>query len=501
MDEKSSKMKILLIDPPFQRFIGFKAENFPLGIGYLGAVLSKQGHEVKIYDAEFSPKTRYIKYSSFASRYDNYLKALESSDHPIFREIALTVEEYEPDIVGISVISVKFACALKIASLCKRISKDIKIIMGGQHPTIHADEALKNPYVDFVVRGEGEDTIVELVQNIGNPQEYYSRIAGISYKSNGKIIHNRMRSFIKDLDSIPIPDRRLVLNISSYPPEQLGKIMMSRGCPFRCGYCGTRNMWKRRVRYRSVDNVIQELKYLKRNFHTKNIEFYDDNFTLDRKRIFEFCHKLSEERIRITWSCFTRADLIDEEIIEAMKKAGCTRIDIGIESGSPRILELIKKDISLSQIRKAAKILHKSRIFWYGFFLIGLPTETKEDIDKTKELLKELDPPWAGCSIFTPYPGTELYDICNEMGLIPQNIDWSNFSHQSLYSNFSGTMSSSEFKEVAEETLRFFESHNGRMRSLIARAKSRRYNRNPRLLLKDIKKMFNWKGILSNHFS
>lgn len=251
-------------------------------------------------------------------------------------------------------------------------------------------------------------------------------------------------------------------------------------------------MWTRQVRFRSIKNVMQEIKYLKGTHGVTNITFMDDSFTVNKARVKDFCTALLDEHMDITWSCLTRVNVITDDMIRIMKKAGCTKVDIGIESGNQRVLKLIHKDITLDEVRQAVRILRKNNMFWAGFFMFGFPTETEQEMLDTLGFLKELCPDWANISIFTPYPGTPLFDLARQKGMIPERPDYTLYSHQNTEYRSTDTMSQEKFSRLARRMLREAHAYNSSYRKLLKRVLTRGYLKNPKLLLLDTQKVISW---------
>jgi len=498
-------MKILLIDPPFYRFIGYYNRYFPLGLAYLASVLRKEGHEVLIYDADCNVSPSKMDFTRLEDSYPDYLKSLKDENHPILQEVSHTISNFNPDIVGITVWTTFAASAFKIASLCKEYDRSVPVVMGGPHVSIKYDEVLKIcPDVDFLIRGEGEETFLELVRMIGerwgNKNATFNNIKGISYRQNGEMVHNPQREFVKDLDAIPFPARDLLLNKDSYNSEDMGLLMTSRGCPYNCSYCAT-GIWKRKVRYRSVDNIIKEIKFLIDAYGTKQFTFKDDSFTVNKKRVLELCDRLIKEKININWDCNTRVNLINEDLLSKMKKAGCNSIKVGIETGSEKILKLMRKGITFEQCRKSANLFRKVGIHWTGYFMMGLPSETKEEVYQTLKFMKELKPDFASFSVYEPFPGTELFEIGIKKGLVQNGRtleDFYTLSPKYYYvkdiTRRVDTMANEEFEKLESEMKEAFHRYNKGLPRLAKRARSRSklYLHEPKALWGDLRRFWGW---------
>lgn len=192
---------------------------------------------------------------------------------------------------------------------------------------------MTSPFIDCVVRGEGEYTILELIQKIETDSSL-EEVRGISYKCEGEIFHNGDRPLIEELGVLPYPDRKLLIKYGEYTSTQLGWIMASRGCPYNCAYCCSKSIWGRKVRYRRKEDVLAEVEELRNDHKVNDLNFMDDSFTVNRRYVFDLCAAFLERKFKMTWSCLTRADLLDEKMVRVMKSAGCTKVDVGVESGS-----------------------------------------------------------------------------------------------------------------------------------------------------------------------
>jgi radical SAM superfamily enzyme YgiQ (UPF0313 family) len=496
-------MKILLINPPFQRLKSIKVIYFPLGLGYLAAVLEQNNFDVKIYNAEI-PREQTHHHGTITSllqEHHQYIEALSNNSHPVWKEIQGVLNDYQPDIVGLSVMTAKYGSALKISGLCKEYRSDCVVVWGGPHPTVQPENVLRIPSVDFVVRGEGEATLLELSQLINQKKHKDSsslqKVLGLSFKDKGMIIHNVSRPLLDNLDQLPYASYHLSIDLSVYRGDEMSNLLTSRGCPFNCAYCAACSICGRRVRFHSVGRVITEIKHIKDRYGVLNFNFWDDSFTVNRRRTIELCRAMIKERLNIAWNCSTRADLIDEELARIMKKAGCYNLDIGIESGSPRMLKIIRKGISLEDISKMEVVLKKYGLAWGAFFMIGFPEETRDDIQKTLDLIKDIKASSVQLGVFTPYPGTELYETTKRLGLISDDYDWSRISHQSSENYFMKEISREEFQAISFEAAKLIDAHNNSAHNILKRVKSRFlfYLQHPNLFIRKANRFLRARGM------
>ncbi|MBI4287967.1 MAG: radical SAM protein [Chloroflexi bacterium] len=449
--------KVLLINPPWYRLFGEESPSSPLGLCYIGAVLEQNGYDVAIYNGDFSKSGIGLPSATKkTTMYETYLHALQDPGHSIWSEVRAVVSQQKPDVVGISLRTSAYGSAINVSRIVKELDPTIPVIWGGAHPTVLPGEAINNANVDIVVRGEGENTVLDILRSRDNLES----VPGITYKKDGRIIHNPDRALIPNLDELPFPARHLILDWQSCPPEALGNIFATRGCPYDCVFCASHKVWSRKVRYRSAANIIAELQHLQQKFGVRQFSFEDDSFTVNKKLVSEFCSGLLKAGLKIRWRCETRVDLVTRELVEQMKGAGCEEIFLGLESGSPETLRRLKKGITVEQMNTAAGVLRQSGIRFSAFFMIGFPWETMKEINETLTLMKELDPFAINLSIATPYPGTELHKICIEEGVVSGNMDWSTFFHQSPDMFFSNKFSRQEVKEIIKKAQLIVERHN-----------------------------------------
>lgn len=395
--EKNMKHSILLISPPFLPFQRKGQEPcFPLGLGYVASSLEAEGFEVNILDMEADCQ-EYSEQKSPSPNSSNMWQLLDG-----------LLANQSPDIVGITVMSPKLANAIKVSKHVRGLLPDCIVIMGGNHPTALPERLLDQGYADFVIRGEGERTIVELCRSLYRGLEIGEEtdISGVSYHGRQGIKNNPARPLIEDPDTLPLPGRHLLLN-DYRRPESWAGIITSRGCPYRCSFCASRCMWGRRVRYRSIDNVMKEIDQLVRDYGSRYIRFFDDTFTMQRKRLKSLCKAVSEYRPVLTWEATTRVDQLDPDTVSMMASSGCTKVYLGIESGSPRVRERMHKDESLEVIEPVLKLLNKHGILSVGFYMTGIPSETVEDMEKTRRLMVRLKTSYTALANYTLLPGSD----------------------------------------------------------------------------------------------
>jgi anaerobic magnesium-protoporphyrin IX monomethyl ester cyclase len=397
-------MNVMLVNPQWIRrkgsiWKGVAGAMPPLGLAYLGAYLEKKGIAVKILDMQV--------------------------EDGFFEETAKKTG-FMPDFVGITATTTIINDALEIAETSRRIFPGAKIILGGVHPTFTPDEILENKNVDYVVRGEGEETLYKLVSG-----KKESGITGLSYRQDGVITHNPDSGLIKDLDTLPMPAYHL-LRVERYLPslgsyKRLPAISMitSRGCPGKCTYCFGSYLGGR-IRTHSARYMADEVKMLVKNYGIKEIAFYDDTFTAIKKNVHEFCRIINEEKIDITWVAFARVDFIDGETLSLMKKAGCHQILFGIESGNAEVLKNIGKVPSLEKAGQAVLMTKKAGIECRTSFMLGNPGETEETLKQTIDYSIKLDADLAMYNVTTPFPGTKMYRWAKENGYL-KTEDWSKY--------------------------------------------------------------------------
>ncbi|MBF0408579.1 MAG: cobalamin-dependent protein [Candidatus Riflebacteria bacterium] len=488
-------MKLLLIEPPFKSFTGIFNFYFPLGLAYLAGSVKKEGFDCKILDMDVvEGKEGNFDFAHEYDRYASYIKALNDPQNRTWLLLKKYVKEQKPDFIGITAMTTKFGSVIQTAKFCREVLPEVPIIIGGPHATIMPDLTLSIPEADYVVRGEADEALPELLITLRDRKDI-SKIKGVSYKAGSKTVHNPPRAFVTDLDSIPYPDRSALMHPEAYSSEDMGVMLTSRGCPFLCSYCF--HMWEQKVRFRSIENIMGEIKQVMSQYSTRQFSFKDDSFTVRNSHVRKLCEALKNDNTRIGWSCTTRADLINDDLLKTMKDAGCNIMSIGVESGSKRILAETDKGVNHSQIIAASKLLNSNRIFWSGYFMIGLPTETEEDITKTIDFVGKVKPYYAGLGVYNPFPGTKLFRQGVELGLLEPNPGLEHFlttNPKDLFFKIPNkrmlTISDERFTEISKNAMEFFHKYNKNPYNLIRRGFARRkaYFYDPSLLFRDISK-------------
>ncbi|RPI79602.1 MAG: radical SAM protein [Desulfobacteraceae bacterium] len=353
------------------------------GLCLISAYAKKAGHDIGLFD----------------------LRRLKGWDH-----FKTEMEKANPNVVGITMMSVDYNPVVKCIDIIKEIDSSIKIVVGGPHPSIAPQEILKIEKVDYVIKGEGEISFVELLENLrkGNPP-------------SERLIEGKKPI----LDDLPFADRTLFGSLE-YPPPVKGfhppfvSIIAGRGCLFNCSFCqpAERAIFGAKVRRRSVENVIAELLELKNKFDFKSMMIHDDCLTEDRQWVHEFCKKYRTE-IQVPFACQSRADIIcrEETMLEELYAAGLRLFFIGFESGNQRILNFLRKGIKVEQNYRAAELCRKHKIKIWANYMLGLPTETKDEIMDTVKMIRTIKPDHYSPAFFTPHPGSDLFNYCEEHGL------------------------------------------------------------------------------------
>ena len=392
------KNRIALVNSPILKGVFSHPLLIPLGLAYLAAVLEREGQEVKIIDCP----------------------ACKISHEQLRNELS----SFEPNLIGLTSTTPTYPSAIQSAHVAKETCPQAKIIFGGPHATFMDREILsEEEAVNIVVRGEGEQTLLELSQESPD-SEAIKNIKGLTFRKNGQIIRTPDRPLIQNLDEIPRPEYKFFpMERYKIYGKQFLPIITSRGCPYQCAFCVTSRIFGRKFRARSPKNVVDELEWLRDTHGADGVSFYDDAFTLDRNRLVAICNEIIERKIGLPWGCQTRVDHVSKDILALMKKANCSEVSFGVESGCQRILDAVGKKTSVEQNEKAIKWAKEEGLFVAVSAIIAYPGETKETVKQTIDLLRRLEPDDAYLCVATPYPGTELRSIVESSGWKISN-DW-----------------------------------------------------------------------------
>lgn len=402
-------MKILLASIPIEKRatfggVDFAAPHIPsVGLAYIAAVLEKNNHKVKIIDCMIEGINTY-------------------------KDLKTKIKEFNPDLIGFSIYTATYGKAQDILKLLKKDFPDIKVVFGGPHITALPEQTMEEtPLLDYVIPVEGEYTLLELAQG-----KDLKDILGLVYREKNKMIKNPPRPLVETLDELPHPARHLLLSSQHYHDLATRSIrgiivtlITSRGCPSNCHFCD-QTMGKK-WRGHSVDYIFEEIDSIKENI--AKIDFEDDNFALNRKRLEEFCRKKIERGDKWKWNCYMRLDSMDDDIISLMKKAGCYCIFVGIESGNNEMLKFINKNITTDLIRKKINILKKHKVEVHGSIILGYPKETKKTLKQTIDFALFLPLDGITVNIFTPFPKTVLAEKAGSYGVVSN--DWADYSPHS----------------------------------------------------------------------
>lgn len=419
--------RVLLVTPPAFTFKNTLDINpIPLlGPAYLASVLEGLGIEVRIYDSLIE---------GWETRQDvnDGLIRIGSS----YKEIEDLIRNFNPDMVGVSnLFSRQYNNAHKIYEIVKNVSPDIITVAGGAHPSALPFLVMQDKNVDFVIIGEGEKTIQDLIEHLENKKPIED-LDGIAFRRDNKPIVISKKYFIENLDSLPFPARHL-LNMNKYfglesshgrrRHKKFSPLITSRGCPAKCIFCSAHCVWGRQYRSRSIDNIIKEMYQLKNEYGIKELMFEDDNVTLDIARASRLFDAMIEEKLNFDWDTpnGVAAFALNNDLIAKMKDAGCYKLNIAVESGNQRVLsQIIKKPLNLKKVESLVKFAKRIGLEVGIFLILGLPGETIENMKESLCFAQRLGIYDPFISIATPYPGSDLYKLCLEKGYISNGYDF-----------------------------------------------------------------------------
>jgi len=384
-------LKVALVNP---RVESYSSVLPPLGLLYIAAVLEKAGHQVGVFDV-----------------------------YPYDDRTLPQIAAQEPDVVGMTVLTDYWPRARHVAAYIRREIPQATFLIGGVHVTTMPEESLTELAADAAVLGEGEQTMGEVCDRLRQGAAW-TDVPGLMVRdASGAFSRTPPRAYIENLDELPFPARHM-LSFEQYlvPPgfirgrwsERSTTVITSRGCPFLCIWCASQCVFGRRVRRRSVDNVLEELDHLVNRYRIDTVWFIDDTFTLNKQWVMDFCRRMQARGTRLVWGCQAHIRTADEEMFSAMKQAGCVQLDFGVESGSDKVLKALKKNSDAESVREAFRIAKKVGIRTMATFMFGSPEEGPEDVKATMRLARQIRPDFASSFFITPYPGTELMKMAEE---------------------------------------------------------------------------------------
>lgn len=402
---ETRRLRVALISPPPASQWAFVDYQYPLiGLAYLAAVLEKEGHSVMVIDCP--------------------------PQHLTYGHIDQELSRFHPDIVGITSVTATFNSALKVAQNTKQTCPKALVVLGGPHVTITDDQfLLQHPEVDVVVKGEGEQTIVELARYVTGTKNL-NDVAGIAFNSKGQVVHTANRPCIQNLDDLPYPAYHYFPLIKYRIFKKIGvPILTSRGCSSSCSFCLIPQIAGNNFRARSPASVLNELQALKERYHIDFVTFNDEIFTYDKQRVLDFCSGIKQRKIKVPWDCQTRVDLISKELLNAMKEANCQSINFGVESANQGLLNAMKKGTTVQQNAAAIRMAKESGLSVTVSLVIGYPGETDQTIHQTIDFIKRTEPDDLYLFLATPFPNTQLRDDVSDLGW-KMSQDWNSYEMQ-----------------------------------------------------------------------
>lgn len=419
--------KVALVNIPERVISGGRKYYLPFSLLYLAAYLDENGVGVDIIDIKPEKsyyeaiKNRLLEYCPPSLKKNNKTGGLYEI---VFNRILEEAGRLKPNLIGISCMTSEYSSVMNIASALKD-KLGLPIVVGGIHPSLYPEQFIydKSP-VDFVVIGEGEDTMLELARCMESDGGNYESIDGLAYLKDGRCHRTEIRALKEDFLISPVKmynklDMDFYTRVHAYTTRYVRisgtQVLTSRGCPYRCTFCSTSLVWKmnkgyKPIRYRPIKSVVEEIKFLRDNYFIDSFYIMDDTFCIDKKRVEEFCSELKNSRIGLVWGGNARSNFIDEPLLKKMKNSGLVQLDVGVESGSERMLKEIEKGIKVEDTMRLFSLAHKNKIRIFANLMCNLPGETLEDLQETIDLIRNTRPSAAGMGIAVPLPKTELFN-------------------------------------------------------------------------------------------
>jgi len=374
----------------------------PLTLALIAAVLREDGFKVSLKDC--------------------------SNDEISFEQLEKEIRAFQPKLVVVNTSTPSIDSDLEVAGIVKRIDKDIKTVFFGIHPSALPEETFNgNTDVEFIAAGEPEYTIRDFAIALRDKLPIDS-VRGLIYRAdNNRITYNEKRPFIEDLDELPYPAWDLI-NTNGYKLPITNRpfllVLTGRACPYPCTFCAAGAFYGKKPRFRSWQKVVAEIKYVREKYNIQDFLFWSENAVFNKEQMYNIARGLEREVPGVRWVCNARVDIVDEDLLKTMKRAGCWMIGYGIEAGTQRILDLMKKGIRVEDIERAVKLTKDVGIEVTGHVIVGYPGETRDDILKTMKLLKKVDPDYIQVYCSVPFPGSDLYEMAKKTNWLTSN-DWS----------------------------------------------------------------------------
>ncbi|MFA5350386.1 MAG: radical SAM protein [Candidatus Omnitrophota bacterium] len=432
----TEKFKLLLLNPPFSKYGGmrdFGGTMMPLNLCLLAAYVRQQNKDVEI-------------------------RILDSENMGLNQaDTVKEIRHFYPDLIGITANTCVFDSVKILTALIKNILPTVPIILGSSHVSALPEQSLRESKADFVVVGEGEIALSEVIAKMQNGENSWDEINGLAYLANGKPRINPPVKLIQDLDVLPFPARDLIDNrrYSAAPTKRvsLGPITListSRGCPYDCGFCAQQAIWGRRTRLRSPESVVVEIEECVNKYNIRTFNFTDELFTSNLERVMSISHLICEKKLNIKWVCSARAEKFDFKVLKTMHTAGCREISFGVESGNQKILERISKGTNLQEIHRVINLAKKAGITTHASYILGYIGESESTIKDTIRFAKQLNTHVAAFFIASPLPGSRLYREFLENGYLDPKASWVN------YSPFSNQQNILNLPTISSKTIRIW---------------------------------------------
>lgn len=414
------------------------------GLAYLAAVARREGADVRLIDAMASCVT--------------------------VEQLLRDTLDFKPDLVIANTTTPTFVNDAGVIDLLKQ-KHDALYAFTGAHVSALPEESLNNSSADLIFINEAEETLKEVIKKWKD----FRDIPGLAYREGEKITITSACSYIPNLDSLPFPARDLLPNdryrMPFFENEPYATVIPTRGCPWSCTFCRAGRVWGKKVRSRSPENVLEEIRRIKNDLGIRNVVFMTDSLTLDKKWAHSFLDAILESDVKFRWICNSRVDAVTPDLLRKMKKTGCILVSYGVESGNQEILDTSRKKITLEDSRKAIKWTRQAGIISMAYFILGLPGETKQTIEESIRFAREIKPDYVNFHIATPFPGTELYDIAKEKGWLVSD-DWSEYEEEGSAVLRTKDLTADELMEAQRRAMRKFYLRPGRILREVASLRS-----------------------------